>query len=332
MSSPLPTLLGWCDVQLGSDHVRVSVPATSANLGPGFDALGLGLELRDTVEVRAVASDDVIVEVFGEGAGEVPLDETHLVARAVRIGLDHVGAPPVGLRLTCHNVIPHGRGLGSSAAAAVAGLVAARMLIAEPEALDDTTILELATELEGHPDNAAAAILGGATAAWTQQVGEAAGLPRAVRLALSPLLDPVVLIPDVRLATSRARAALPATVAHADAAFNVGRAALLVSALAGYDDHLLEATADRLHQQYRADQMPQSLLLVDRLRAARLPALVSGAGPTVLILATRAMRAAHDQVISDVLGQVQESGRTADGWRVIRPGIATAGAWAEVVN
>ncbi len=318
-------------MQLGADHVRVSVPATSANLGPGFDALGLGLELRDEVEVRAVARDDVVVDVIGEGAGEVPSDGTHLVARAMRIGLDYVGAPQVGLHLTCRNVIPHGRGLGSSAAAAVAGLVAARALIADPEALDDATVLELATELEGHPDNAAAAILGGATAAWTQSL-EAGGRPRAVRLALSPLLDPVALIPHFRLATSRARSVLPATVPHADAAFNAGRAALLVSALAGHDDHLLEATADRLHQQYRADHMPQSLLLVDRLRAAGLAAVVSGAGPTVLVLATRASRAMQDAIFAEVLGPVQDGGHTADGWQMIRPGVATAGAWSEVLG
>src|SRR5450830_563387 len=152
-------------MRLGHDHARVRVPATSANLGPGFDALGLALALHDDLDVRALGSAEVVVEVTGEGAGEVPLGEDHLVVRALRLALDHVGAPQTGLHLTCTNRIPHGRGLGSSAAAVVAGILAARALVADPEALDAEVALHLATELEGHPDNAAPAILGGATVA-----------------------------------------------------------------------------------------------------------------------------------------------------------------------
>lgn len=214
-------------MQLGADHVVVRVPATSANLGPGFDALGLALALYDELEVRLVASDDVVVDVFGEGAGQVPTDAEHLVVRALRHTLELAGAPLTGLRMTCSNAIPHGRGLGSSAAAVVAGVVAARALLAEPRALDSRAVLAIATEFEGHPDNAAPAITGGATVAWQDGDG-----PRAVGLEVDPSIVATVLVPDSRLATSRARAVLPATVPHADAAFNAGRSALLVEALA----------------------------------------------------------------------------------------------------
>ena len=191
-------------MQLGADHVRVRVPATSANLGPGFDSLGLALALYDEVEVRLVAADEVVVEVDGEGAGEVSLGEDHLVVRALRRTMDLAGAVPTGIHMTCHNVIPHGRGLGSSSAAVVAGIVAARALLAEPRAVDAATVLALATEFEGHPDNAAPAIQGGATVAWTTADG-----PRAVGLDVDPTIEATVLVPDARLATARARAALP---------------------------------------------------------------------------------------------------------------------------
>ncbi|WP_435736630.1 homoserine kinase [Cellulosimicrobium sp. PMB13] len=268
-------------MQLGADHVRVRVPATSANLGPGFDALGLALALHDVIEVRALASDAVVVDVEGEGAGEVPGDESHLVVRALRAALDVAGAPQTGLHLSCVNRIPHGRGLGSSAAAAVAGIVAARALVADPTALDDATVLGLASELEGHPDNAAPALLGGATVAWLAGV---AGGARAARLDVHPDVRATVLVPSARLATSRARGVLPQTVPHADAAFNAGRAALLVEALTRRPDLLLEATEDRLHQGYRSDVMPSTYELVQALRAEGLAATVSGAGPTVLVL------------------------------------------------
>ncbi|MBN9325965.1 MAG: homoserine kinase, partial [Cellulomonas sp.] len=168
-------------MRLAADRVHVRVPATSANLGPGFDALGVALSLHDELEVRAVGSPGATVEVSGEGAGQVPDDEKHLVVRAVRLALDHVGASQVGLHLVCHNRIPHGRGLGSSAAAVVAGILAARGLISDPDALDDDTCLALATQMEGHPDNAAPALLGGATVAWSDDSGV-----RAARLPVHP--------------------------------------------------------------------------------------------------------------------------------------------------
>ena len=293
-------------MRIARDEVRVEVPATSANLGPAFDAMGIALGLRDTIEVRTTTGS-ASVQVTGQGAGVLPTGEDHLVVRALRAGLDHAGAPQVGLDMRCHNHVPHGRGLGSSAAAVVGGLLAARGLLADPEALDDGAVLALATQFEGHPDNAAPALLGGATIAWLED-----RVPRAVRVAVADSLEPAVLVPQARLATSTARAVLPPRVPHADAAHNAGRAALLVVALGGRTDLLLPATEDRLHQAYRADVMRPSLDLMEGLRAEGVAAVISGAGPSVLALsgiseeaATRVARA---------------------GWTVLRPGVARVGA------
>lgn len=312
-------------MRLAHDHVRVRVPATSANLGPGFDSLGLALGLRDELEVRALGSPGVLVEVKGQGVGEVPDDETHLVVRALRLALDHVGASQTGLHLTCVNRIPHGRGLGSSAAAVVAGIFAARGLIGDPEALDDAAALRIATELEGHPDNAAPAILGGATIAWTDAGADGA---RAIRIAIDPGLTPVVLVPSTRLATSTARSVLPATVPHGDAAFQAGRAALLIEALTRRPDLLLPATEDRLHQRYRAEVMSESLALVDALRARGVAAVVSGAGPTVLALARAAGGGSSDadEAVRAVFGGVM------GGWQVLRPGVDDGGARVDRID
>lgn len=310
-------------MRLGHDHVRVRVPATSANLGPGFDAMGLALAHHDVVEVRALGSDTVTVDVSGEGAGEVSAGEDHLVVRALRLALEHAGAPLTGLHLTCTNRIPHGRGMGSSAAAVVAGLLAARMLIAEPAALDDATVLELATRLEGHPDNAAPALLGGVTVAWSGAQG-----PRATVLPVHDDVVPVVLVPDVRCATRTARGVLPATVPHADAAYTAGRAALLVHALCHRPDLLPEATSERLHQRYRAPVMEQTWSVVERLRAEGAAAVVSGAGPSVLVLERVSDGDAGSRALDAVLGPRDASGRAASGWRVLRPGLDHGGASA----
>ncbi len=310
-------------MRLGADMARVRVPATSANLGPGFDALGLALALHDDVEVRALGSAEVVVDVVGEGAGEVPSGEDHLVVRALRHALDHVGAPQTGLHLTCRNRIPHGRGLGSSAAAVVAGILAARALVAEPEAIDDAQALRLATELEGHPDNAAPALLGGATVAWCEKpAGDGPQAVGAARLTVDPRIAPVVIVPSSRLSTSHARGVLPDRVPHADAAFQAGRAALLVHALGHEPSLLMAATEDRLHQQYRRAVMPDSLALVDALRARGVAAVVSGAGPTVLVLARQVPGGGTDAdgAVEDVFGG------TMGGWRVLRPRVDTAGA------
>jgi homoserine kinase len=257
--------------------VSVAVPATSANLGPGFDVFGLALDLEDEVTAE-VAPDGYRVEVVGEGAGEVPADAAHLIVATMLTTFDRVGlAAPPGLRLSCVNRIPHARGLGSSSAAIVAGILLARELSNTP--LSDNSVLALAAELEGHPDNVAPCLLGGFTIAWTEADGA-----RAVRLAPSDDVTPVVYVPSVRGLTAHARAALPVQVPHQDAVFNTARAALLVHALTSAPDLLLTATDDRLHQPYRASAMPETATLVAALREVGVPAFVSGAGPSVLAL------------------------------------------------
>ncbi|MDX5319326.1 MAG: homoserine kinase [Actinomycetes bacterium] len=291
-------------MRLATDHATLTVPATSANLGPGFDTLGLALELRDRVIVRAVAGE-TRVTVRGEGAGTVAAGEDHLVVRAIRIGLEFAGAPQVGLDLVCHNAIPHARGLGSSAAAVVVGLVAARALVAEPETLSDDVVLQLATDLEGHPDNAAPALHGGATLAWVDD-----GRARWVPLEVSPRLEVVALVPEATASTRTARAALPRTVSHTDAVFNVQRAALMVEALR-HPELLMAATEDRLHQPYRREVMGQSLEVMDALRARGVPAVLSGAGPTVLAFGR------PDRALGDAL--------IRHGWRVEELPLAAEG-------
>ena len=259
--------------------MRVRVPATSANLGPGFDALGLALALHDEVSAE-ITGTGLTVEVDGEGAGELARDESHLVVRAMRRTFDELGATPAGLALRCTNRIPHSRGLGSSAAAIVAGVLLARALVTDgPQRLPDGDALALACELEGHPDNVAACLLGGLTIAWAQDGA------RAVRRDVDPAVVPVVLVPPFTASTAAARGLLPATVPHSDAAFAAGRSALLVAALTGTPQALFDATEDRLHQAYRAPAMMRSAELMADLRAAGLPAVISGAGPTVLVLA-----------------------------------------------
>jgi homoserine kinase len=259
--------------------VRVRVPATSANLGPGFDALGLALSLYDEVTAE-ITEGGLSIDVQGEGAGAVAGDETHLIVQSMRAAFGLFGVQPAGLRLQCANVIPHGRGLGSSAAAIVAGILLAQGLTRGATATSGQ-LLTLAASLEGHPDNVAPCLLGGLTIAWTQSDGTT----QAVRLDAIGV-TPIALIPEVQSSTKAARQALPASVTHADAAFNAARSALLVAALTSGDAAvLLEATQDRLHQSYRAAGMPESTLVLARLRANGVPAVISGAGPTVLALA-----------------------------------------------
>jgi homoserine kinase len=267
--------------------VIVRVPATSANLGPGFDALGLALGLHDEVHV-AVASSGLSIEVSGANAGDVAdAGEGHLVVRALRAAFDDLGtAQPPGLALRCVNRIPHGRGLGSSAAAIVAGVLAARALAGAPTAPGDA--LPLANELEGHPDNVAPCLFGGLTIAWLDDGADPSARAHAVRLEPLPEADvqPVAFIAPSPVSTEVARGLLPASVSHRDAARNAGRAALLVAALTSRPEALLDATEDRLHQDYRAPVMPATHDLVSRLRAAGVPAVVSGAGPSVLAFLT----------------------------------------------
>ena len=286
--------------------MRVTVPATSANLGPGFDSLGLALDLRDDLEGE-LAGSGLVVEVTGAGAGTVPLTEDHLVVRAMRTAFDALGAQPSGLRLTCRNAIPHARGLGSSSAAIVGGLVLARALAdGGGERLDDAALLTLAVEMEGHPDNVAPALHGGFVISGRDERGEvyAVGSPVDERVVAE------VFVPPDALSTEVARGLLPSSVPHADAAADAGAAALLVAALAHRPDQLWRATRDFLHQDYRRPAMPASLGLVDRLRADGHAAVVSGAGPTVLALVPGAGLAAY----------------CPDGWTHHRLAVDTRGA------
>lgn len=265
--------------------VRVTVPATSANLGPGFDCLGLALDLRDRLEAQ-VLPDDLVVEVEGAGSESVPRDASHLVVRAMHAAFDFLGERPPGLRLRCHNLIPHARGLGSSSAAIVGGLALAReLVVGGPELLDDHQLFRLAAELEGHPDNVAPACFGGFVISGRDAAHR--GDFFAVRSPVAPEIQTVVLIPPGGVETEVARGLLPAQVPHQDAASNAGRAALLVAALAGRPDQLLLGTEDLLHQQFRRPAMPQTLELVEALRSRGVPAIVSGAGPTVLAFTDR---------------------------------------------
>jgi homoserine kinase len=263
------------------------------------------------VEVKAVASGETTIEIFGEGAETLARDESHLVVRALREALDSVGASQVGLEIRATNRIPHGKGLGSSAAAVVAGITAARAMLAEPEALDAAAALRLATAFEGHPDNAAPAIYGGATVAWVDSEGA-----HASELALDPAIETAVLIPESTLPTKEARAVLPPQVPHTHAAFNVGRAALLVNALGGHPELLLPATEDKLHQTYRADVMAPAVAMLQHLRAQGLAAVVSGAGPSVLVLGT------------DLAGLTWPEGIGEQTWELIHTVGPVAGARA----
>lgn len=263
--------------------VRVRVPASTANLGSGFDTLGLALGLYDEVEVET-ADEGLRIEVHGEGASEVALDEGHLVVRAVLATAERLGLTVPGLTVRCANAIPHARGLGSSAAAIVAGVAAAYRLAGLDVRADQDAAagaLQLAAEFEGHADNVAASLLGGLVLAWRED-----GRYDALRLEPHDTLRPVVCVPEHASATATTRGLLPEHVPHADAAFAASRSALAVQAITTRPDLLLPATQDRLHQDYREQAWPDTMRLVRELRAAGVPATVSGAGPTVFAFTT----------------------------------------------
>lgn len=285
MSTPLP-----------ARGVRVRVPASTANLGPGFDTLGMALGRYDHIEVRTLAEPGLTVDVSDAGAGgidDVPRDDTHLVVRVLRRTFDHLDVTPTGLTLRCENAIPHARGLGSSAAAVVAGAAAAYALADQP--LDVDAVLRIAAEFEGHVDNAAASLLGGVVIAWQDEPGSAAATGthgsssagwHAERLPPHPAIRPVVAIPAQRSSTGATRGLLPDVIPHGDAVFSAGRSALAVHALTAAPELLVAATADRLHQHYRAPAYPATAHLIEGLRKSGVAAAVSGAGPTVLALTT----------------------------------------------
>ena len=263
--------------------VHVRVPATTANLGPGFDTLGLALSLYDEVEATVSARPGVRVEVHGVGAdGSVPTDASNLVASVIVDVLGRKSAMVPGLDIVARNAIPHGRGLGSSGAAIVAGIMVAKGLLEGVAELGPAELLAIATELEGHPDNVAPALFGGLTIAWLEPAG-----PQYKKLNVHRGVSPVVFVPAHTVPTKLARSLQPAQVPHEDAVFNVSRSALLIAALIQSPELLLSATEDKLHQDYRASAMPDTSALVRLLRGAGFPAVVSGAGPSVLVLCER---------------------------------------------
>ena len=266
--------------------MQVQVPATSANLGPGFDCLGLALTMHDRYIAQIQDEPGVDIDVTGEGADDVPRNEKHLVIKAMYKGFEFLGGKPRGIALRQLNVIPHGRGLGSSASAIVGGLALARALVlGGNERMSHEDMLVIANELEGHPDNVAAAIYGSANIAW-QDSQRTHMVAQSVNIEVDPRISVLAFIPATSVPTSKARKMLPETIPHADATRNTSNAALLVHALQHRPDLLHTATQDFLHQAYRAEAMPASFALLKKLRNAGVAAFISGAGPTVLALHT----------------------------------------------
>jgi homoserine kinase len=293
--------------------VVVEVPATTANLGPGFDTLGLALSVYDVLTVTASDEPGVRVDVHGVGAGEVPTDETNLVARAILRVFDEVGEEAPGLDLVARNTIPHGRGLGSSGAAVVSGIVAAKGLLDGIVDLDADRLLDIATSMEGHPDNVAPALFGGLTIAWTGPNG-----PQHKRLLPHRSVSPLLLVPEQTMSTALARSLQPDSVPHADAIFNVSRSTLLIAALIQSPELLSTATEDRLHQSYRASAMPETDRMITLLRAAGHAAVVSGAGPSILVLASDpSQRLAAAELVAS---------SAAQRWTALLPAVDIKGA------
>lgn len=296
--------------------VRVTVPASSANLGPGFDSIGIALGVWDECTVSLVDEPGVHITVEGPGAGDVPLDENHLVYRTMLHTWAALEAPvPEGVRLDCRNAVPHGRGMGSSATAIVTGIVAAQAIWDIEQGLDRPVDLDLANDLaaalEGHPDNSSASVFGGLTLSWTDDSDPER--THTVRAPLHEDVDIVVFVPAGQLSTAKARSVLPTQVRLGDAARNSARAALLIHALGHAPELLLPATREWLHQEPRRASYAASMALVDRLRGAGHAAVISGAGPSVLVLTTHAAREAVTTLADD-------------SWSVLCPGIPHEGA------
>jgi homoserine kinase len=269
-----------------ANPIQVQVPASSANLGPGFDSFGLALGMHDRYVAQILDDEGLDIDVAGEGSEDLPRNEKNLLVKAMNKGFDFLGGKPKGIAVRALNVIPHGRGLGSSASAIIGGLVLARALVLTGnEKMSDEALLNLATEMEGHPDNVAAALFGGATVAW-QEDRHGKSVAQSISLSVDTRISAIAFIPASAVATSKARKMLPETIAHKDAARNSANAALLVHALTLRPDLLYRATEDFLHQSYRSEAMPASFELLTKLRAAGVAAFISGAGPSVLVLHT----------------------------------------------
>jgi homoserine kinase len=270
--------------------VTIRTPASSANLGAGFDCLGLALEIYDGYAAQVSDEAGLDIQVAGEGADEIRKDDKNLVIKAMNRAFDHMGGKPRGLSVRALNAIPHGRGLGSSSSAIIGGLYLARALvISGQERLTDQDLLAIATEMEGHPDNVAAALYGGATIAWLE-----GGVGRATPITVNHRINAVAFIPESAVATSSARKMLPDEVLYKDATANIARSALMVEALSNKPEFLYEATQDLIHQEFRKSAMPKSFALVQKLRSAGVAAFISGAGPTVLALHTGSVTDAQE--------------------------------------
>ncbi|PMC64628.1 homoserine kinase [Corynebacterium tuscaniense] len=296
------------DLEVGL-RARVTVPGSTANLGPGFDTLGLAVGIYDTVEVE-VTDSGLEVEIFGEGANELPRDSSHLVVKAINSALHAADAHAPGLKVTCTNNIPQSRGLGSSASAAVAGVIAGNTLAGSPLSTDD--VIQLSSAFEGHPDNAAASVVGGAVVSWTDIPVDGVSQPvyRAVPLTVHPDIKATALVPDFHASTNAVRKVLPSHVTHTDARFNVSRTAVMTVAIQTHPEFLWEGTRDRLHQPYRADVLPVTAEWVNRLRNRGYAAFLSGAGPTAMVLST-------EPIEQKILDAARE-----DGLRVLELDIA----------
>jgi homoserine kinase len=269
-----------------ANPIQVQVPATSANLGPGFDSFGLAFGMYDRYVAQILDEGGLDIDVTGEGSDEVPRTDKNLLVKAINKGFDYLGGRPKGLAVRALNVIPHGRGLGSSASAIIGGLVLARSLVLTgSDKMSDEVLRNLANEMEGHPDNVAAALFGGATIAW-QDLVKGKSVAHAVHLPVDPRIKVMAFIPASPLATSKARKMLPESIPFADAQRNTSNAAIMTQALTIRPDLLFTATEDFLHQSYRQEAMPSSFALMTKLRAAGIAAFISGAGPTVLALHT----------------------------------------------
>ena len=301
-------------VTFKAQPMQIQVSATSANLGPGFDCLGLALNMHDRYIAQVMDEVGIDIDVVGEGAKNIPTTEKNLVIKAMYKGFDFIGGRPRGIALRQLNVIPHGRGLGSSAAAIVGGLALSRALVlGGNERMTHEDMLNIASEMEGHPDNVAAAIYGNANLAW-QETHDGVLKTRSLNIEVDSRISTLAFVPNAELSTSKARKMLPESIPHSDAVKNCVNTALLIQALNHRPDLLLTSTEDYLHQSYRKAAMPESFALMDKFRKAGVAAFISGAGPTVLVL--------HSGANSEAAELERAAG---DRFQMIQLGISRSG-------
>jgi homoserine kinase len=286
--------------------VKVRVPATVANLGPGYDSLGAAIRMHLEIEIEP-RRDSIEIVVEGEGADQLPADETNLVIRSMNTFFDHVGRRPSGFAVKVTNPIPLGAGLGSSAAAIVGGLFAARAVTGRT--VPQTEMIQLATDLEGHADNVMPALIGGLVVCYR---GESEDDVRYFRVEPSDRLVPLLAVPREGFPTKTARKALPAEVKFADAQFTASRAALLVAAMsAGAGaDVIADAMNDRLHEPHRLKLMPETAAVYEEIQSAGLPVALAGAGPSLLIVVPRPESATRAEQVRRICRERRS------GWRV----------------